>query len=527
MLCVTILVTAISLQNSAAQGQQPSSDVPTFRATSNLVFLDVTVLDKKGHPVVKGLSEHDFIITDDKTPQPIFSFEPPETHSIPANARDDNPDGKAPVTIFVLDQLNSSFEDFAFIRYSVDKYLRAQPAQLHAPAELMLVGNESLELLQGYTRNRDDLLYTLDHVPRVLPYKMMTPSFFAERFVQSIEALQQIALQNKGVPGRKNVVWLGLGGPGLTIQGITGKSLDRLNQEVHGTTNMLVDARISLYVIFPGLRVEDPTILRGGDVNDSGGRNNDPFAGDVNFGEFVSETGGNLFYNNNDFEGEMKRSQELGSKYYTLTYQPHRVAPDGMFRRVRVTLRDQNLLAVTKAGYYAPDEKSLVDPRRQSMIDLAEAARSNVPFTALDMKISNVVRHPDSRSVELTLELKGKNLGWLPTEDGKSTTSLIVGATSMSRRRDILASKFESQTYVAATQNPSRLAKNLTRVTLTLQLPRKAQSVRVVVQAGEAGLIGTAEVDRRRLDAAPAMPTPPESVLQKTSQKTPTVPVKH
>ena len=506
-LLLAILLTAISLQQAMAAEQQPLPDAPTFRATSNLVFLDVTVLDKRGRPVVKGLTKDDFIITDDRRPQQIFSFEPPEAHSKPANDKDANPEGTAPVTIFVLDRLNSTFEDFAFIRYSVSNYLRAQPAELHSLTELMVISDESLELLQGYTRSRDDLLYALDHLRPALPYKMMIPSFFAERFVQSIKALQQIALQNKGVPGRKNLVWLGLGAPGLNSRGITGKSLDRFNQEIHGTTNMLVDARISLYVIFPGLKFEDPTIFPGGNLNESF-RKDDPFVGDVNFGVFATETGGNLFYNNNDFNGEMKRSQELGSKYYTLTYQPHDVPPDGTFRRVRVTLHDPTLIAVTKAGYYAPEARWLSDPQRLSMINLAEAARATVPFTALDMKISNVVRHPDFSSVELTVELKGKNLGWSPTNDGKSTVRLIVGANSMSRRRDILASRFETLTYVAATQDPNRLARNLTRVTVTLQLPRKTESVRVVVQAEEGGQIGTADVDRRRLDAAPAMPTP-------------------
>ena len=51
----------------------------TIRVTSRLVFLDVTVLDKKGHPVVKGLEakDGDFSITDNKRPQRIFSFEAP------------------------------------------------------------------------------------------------------------------------------------------------------------------------------------------------------------------------------------------------------------------------------------------------------------------------------------------------------------------------------------------------------------------------------------------------------------------
>jgi len=33
----------------------------------------------------------------------------------------------------------------------------------------------------------------------------------------------------------------------------------------------------------------------------------------------VNETGGKLFYNRNDIENEIRRSEQLGSEYYTLT----------------------------------------------------------------------------------------------------------------------------------------------------------------------------------------------------------------
>jgi hypothetical protein len=52
---------------------------------------------QKGRPVVTGLTKDDFILTGDKKPQRIFSFEAPETHSMDENAGDDNPEGKAPV----------------------------------------------------------------------------------------------------------------------------------------------------------------------------------------------------------------------------------------------------------------------------------------------------------------------------------------------------------------------------------------------------------------------------------------------
>ena len=158
MLCIATLLTVFRVQSLMAQGQQAPSNVPTFRVSSNLVFLDVTVLDKKGEPVVTGLTKDDFTITEDKQPQRIFSFEAPEMHVTGTNPEDSNPKGKVPVTIFVLDRLNSSFQDFSYIRYEVRRFLMTQPPQLASPAELMVIGNESLEMLQLHTKqSRPDL----------------------------------------------------------------------------------------------------------------------------------------------------------------------------------------------------------------------------------------------------------------------------------------------------------------------------------------------------------------------------------
>src|SRR5580698_4568809 len=158
LLCAAALFQFVS--GAMAQQSQGTPSVPVFRSTTTLVFLDVTVLDKKGQPVVSGLTKDDFTITEDKKPQSIFSFEAPEVHKLKTN-RNGSPEGSAPMTIFVLDLLNSSFEDFAYIRYSVQKYLEAQPAQMASPAEMLVIGDESLEVLQGFTRSREDLLFAL------------------------------------------------------------------------------------------------------------------------------------------------------------------------------------------------------------------------------------------------------------------------------------------------------------------------------------------------------------------------------
>ena len=204
-----------------AQVAPAPSESPTFRTTTRLVFLDVTVLDQQGRPVAKELTKNDFSITESKETQPIFSFDAPAFQKANVSTAAENSAGRAPVTIFVLDLLNSRFEDFAYIRSSVRQYLAAQPEQLTSLSELMVLGNQSLEMVQGYTRNKADLLSALNHVSVALPYKLMSSSFYGERFGQSIDALQQIALQNKGVPGRKNIVWIGHGGPGVFTEALT------------------------------------------------------------------------------------------------------------------------------------------------------------------------------------------------------------------------------------------------------------------------------------------------------------------
>jgi VWFA-related protein len=525
-LCGIVLLGMFCIDVSRAQLPTGASKVPTIRVNSRLVFLDVTVLDKKGHIVVKGLTKDDFSITEEKQLQRVFSFETPRAHLPDSNAADDNPAGRAPLTILVLDLLNASFEDFAYISYSVRKYLTAPPERLRSPAELMVLGNESLEMVQGYTSNKEDLLYALDHVPASLPYKMMNGAFYPERFGQSIDALQQIALQNEGVPGRKNIVWVGHGGPGIYTEALVGPVVDELNQYARDTTNMLVNARISLFVIYPGLPAHGPAFtLSAGSAAIDIGDNDDPFAGDINYGVFVNETGGKLFYNRNDVDREIERSQDLGSEYYTLTYQPADGNADGKFRRIRVTLRDPNLHAVTKAGYFAPAKGKPVDPRQQTMVNLVEAARSTIPFQALNLSIEDVVRHPDTRSVGLTLLLKPGQSDWDATDDGKSTTSLTLAAVSLAGARNILASKEETLTVTANTQDGASLAEMPTRLPVTIRFPRKAQTVRVVIQIAESQRIGTAELDRKTIDAAPEAPTQePMLIPRLQKQETPATP---
>ena len=432
-----LLMTSALCQQTAPPAPAPADSVLTLKINSRLTFLDVTVLDRKNRPVTTGLTKDDFTITEEKKPQRIFSFEAPDAHIAPAGQTDT--DGKAPATILVIDELNDSFDDMAFIRYEAHRFLAHQPEQLASPTEILLLGNNSLEMVQGFTRSRADLLATLDHIPAALPWKLMVSGFSIERLINSIDALQQIALQNKGVPGRKNIVWVGHGGPGLNTFSLLGKPLDSFTQYVHETTNMLVDSRISLFLIYPGLKSGTANISRSEMTSFTPLGDQDPFDGDINFGVFVNETGGKLFYNHNDVDQQMRDAVELGANYYTLTYQPPTGVANGAFRRIRVTLRNPELHLITKAGYFAPDKTGPIDPKQQTMTAISDATRSTIPLDALVVTVTKIVRHADTQTADFDLDLSSNNLAWHSAENGKSESTIGVEAVSMSKHRDILA----------------------------------------------------------------------------------------
>ncbi len=449
-MCVSLVLALVAANGSQAQDQPAPQATPALQINSNLVILDVTVLDKKGKPVVKGLTRDDFTISEDKAPQRIFSFEAPDAHILKRGAREDG-EGKAPVTVLVLDLLNSSFEEIAYFRHEVKSWLISHPSQLPAPAELLAIRDPALEMLQGYTRSRDDLVYALDHLPAVLPFKYSRPAFFGDRFAQSMDALQQVALPNRGVPGRKNVIWVGRGGPGVNL-------------------------------LAPSLTRRD--IM------------------------------------------EIAQSEHVGAEYYTLSYQPHEIEPDGKFRHIRVTLRDPNLRAVTKAGYYAPEKDAPLHPRQEALDKLIEAALSTIPFNALDVHLFGVVRHPDTRTAEFTVMLASKNLTWLPADDGKDSARLTLAVASLDPNRAVLASKVEHVTLEVEPAKLDRVPQVATQFRVAIRVPGKTKSMRVAMESDDGGRIGAAELNRKSIDAAPEAPTAEPQLNPQPAGVQPAVPAK-
>ena len=94
--------------------------------------------------MVKGLTKDDFTITERQQRQRIVSLEPPES-DVDVNPKEDNPSGKTPVTVPVLDFLNSKFDEFAYIGYQVAEVSAGAAGRPDLTSLANGVGQRSLE----------------------------------------------------------------------------------------------------------------------------------------------------------------------------------------------------------------------------------------------------------------------------------------------------------------------------------------------------------------------------------------------
>jgi VWFA-related protein len=517
---------------SQAEAKPEAEGVPVFRSTTTLVYLDVTVLDKKGRPVVTGLSKDDFSITEDSKPQRIFSFEAPtdaedrDAGSAPAGRNDGSgggskADAAAPglrpeetQTIIVLDLLNTQFKDFAFVRDQTRKFLLKQPETLPQATELMVLGNSAPKVLQGLTHSRSELVAALDHLPVIVPYKAeYRINFIGELIRQSYDALQQIAIENRGVAGRKNVIWIGAGPPNITMERLPDSQIEVVRRYVRHTVNLLVEARISLFEISPEFEVFADAVETKSQMAAVGAPLDQtttyaPFSRGENwFAEFAPDTGGQVF-NENDVGVAIDKSLELGSMYYTLTYQPPEGEADGRFRRIKVTLRNPDLQVVTKKGYFSREKGELLESDNRTVDMLRDVSLATIAFPALNVRIAGVVRHTDAQTAEFTVEFQDPKLHWMAADGGKSSTTVIVEAVSRSGHDDVLDSRVAKFYLLAASQDADDLAGVKPEVRMTLPIPRGMKNVRLALATEGGERIGSVDVDRKEIDAATATPTP-------------------
>lgn len=497
-----------------SQATQSTPRMPTLTVITRIVVLDVVVTDKKGNLVPRSFDKDDFTILEDGKPQRIRSFEPPTRHRMPGadaavpaaivnSAADLKKIGDAPVTILVLDELNSRFQDRSYAEQMMEKYLKSQPAVLKQPTVLMVAMNTTFQQLHDYTQNRDELLQTLHNHKPEYPWRMENSgkagAGAVERMAQVLAALQQIAQASQGTPGRKNLIWIGNGFPSANIQALPSQEGDTILAAIRRCTSRMLAARITMYSINPTpdasstVVADDPEELDASSDENGG----DPFdSGLASFSNFATSTGGIAYTGRNDINNIIGEGIAKGQEYYTLSYSPTGDSTQSAkFRNIRVVMKDPNLRATTRDGYYpdaAADLNPVTDKSMQAKqvaanlkLDLSAALTTTISYNGLTITAQRAANS------QYTIHVAENGIGWSdPDANSPQHTEATVAAGWYDSKNKLLGHAAREETFARKGPNDGAT------FTLPVDLPAGVVRLRFVVRDALNGHMGTIDLTK-------------------------------
>jgi VWFA-related protein len=400
------ILTATSLLATAQQAPQPeatpppgnnqSANIYSFKAAVRRVVVDVVVTDSKGAPV-RGLSEKDFSIEEDKTPQRILSFDPHDQDEwkgvLPANVPPNTfinlprqPE-QGPLYVLFYDMvntgdgrvMNSDYSANIIARQQLVKFVNSKPAGTRFA---LIVLSDGLHLVQGFTNDKQLLLKALDpegntpHMPKVFLYSanygIGDPYYY-------VAIMKDIAHYLDGYSGRKNIIWVSSKFPFAVFASLS--------------ETPLADATRKELAEMAGHQIAID-IIGGSATNYS-------------LDEVAEETGGLHIAGSNDLAGDIAQAVVDGETYYTLSYSSTNKNYDGKLRQIRVELAQQGYHLAYRREYFADPEVTEPDPPPGSLAAKMQAAGIKAPPDTLYAYI----RHGAPMSHDLLFSARAQAIG--------------------------------------------------------------------------------------------------------------------
>jgi VWFA-related protein len=456
----------------------------------------MVVTDAKGN-VITDLKRDDFHVTESNEPQTVLNFETAGAHvtapdlTIDSTSALDSLAPRAPVNIILLDEFNTRFEDMAFARYSLKKFLDRQPGKLSTPTMLIAVSLQNFTVLHDYTQSKDDLISSLDHHFAAYPWQVHQYSWLAERYGTAFMTLRRVAQATVGHPGHKNMIWIGRGFPNLNLANFPVDTEQRVNSAVQDCVNTLRDARITLYTVDPaGLQVNQQAY--GSDAAFT-----DPFGGNYQFAKLATATGGRALYGRNDVDAQIGTAIRDGASFYTLTYRPTNDSRDlQKFRRIKVTVDRPGLTVTTREGYYlqyGPGRVNPVNPSRRLVSDLISADSSTMVYDGVPISVRRSPEKPDT----FNIHVDGKGLAWTYATDTEPRRAevILVASTFDKKNKELKRDAKMIRANATGDVPPTGRLERSLDIHYLLAPDPKATRVRFVVRVAASGRIGTADVD--------------------------------
>ena len=404
------------LESSAtrAQSQVRRDDPIRFQVATNLILVDVRVLDSTGQPI-PGLKLADFKLIEEGQEQtinyfrevsiPLESRSPVVTARPAADVAPPPPAATSPsldltdkrLLIMLFNISSASLQDRHMMREAADKFVNEQLTDQDAVA--VLVMDTSLEMLTDLTTDRDQIRSSLGRLAGITEESDVSlpdeeegsdedSEFLADETEfalfqtnQQLAAIQSVADAFRDLAGRKALLYFS---GGLSNRGV--ETIDQMRV----VTDICNRANMSIYSVDSrGLVALSP----GGGAQRSGGGGRSIFNGRASLNQLAglqqsqegllalsADTGGQALVDDNDLSKIFRQAQEDSSHYYLLGYETPKAAADGRFRKIEVTVSVNGSKVISRPGFYSDKPyRQLSSAERE--FQLLQAVVDNEPQT--------------------------------------------------------------------------------------------------------------------------------------------------
>ncbi len=477
----------------------------TLKVQSNLVVEAVEVKDKQGN-FIHGLTAKDLVLTEDGTPQTIRFCEHEDLAATAQPLPAETP-AKEDVTLYNrLARTEIAPESIENERYknrrlmalyfdmtalppademralsAAEQFVRTQMTTVDLVAILRYQGG-SVDILQDFTADRNRLLSILETMvvgegqgsagtvddassaDTGAAFGQDDSEFNVFNTDRQLSAVQTAVRMLGQVNEKKELIYFA---SGLRLQGIDNQA------QMHATADAAIKAGVSIWTVDArGLVAQAPL----GDATQGSPGNQGVYTGVAaqavtsNFQQsqdtlyaLAGDTGGKAFLDNNDLTRGIVQAQQAISDYYILAYYTTNTDPNGKFRRIRISLaQNQEAKLDYRQGYYAEKEFSKftdIDRERQ----LEDALMLDNPITDLTiaMEIDYFQLNRAEYFVPIIVKIPGRELA-LAKRGGAEHTLIdfvgeikdLVGGTTVSNVRDNVNIKLSDATAAELAKRP-------------------------------------------------------------------------
>ena len=369
-------ITFLWLINTAACGQtpgnpNPAQTMPERGYTPQLkqrpvpqnpgkpegkIHLNVVVANASGKPVA-GIDERDFTLLEDGRPRKIVSFEP-----FGGNRRDFDPRVEV---ILLIDQLNQTFQQVAFVRSEISRFLLRNNGRLAQPVSLMVLSDAGLRMQSRPSVDGNALLTVLEQL-KGSSGGMNSNKPISEKFLLSVRELANIAQIEGKRPGRKLLIWMG---PGWTVDSpyfsFKAREQELIFDTIVEISNRLREAGVVVNSVSgnqPGAGIDGfdqvsdlnamtttflyESFLRGVSSAKQAQR------GDLDLKVFAIHTGGLIQGPGNDVVAQIEECITDADIYYRISFDPEPAAHPDEYHDLKVEISRPGLTARTNTGFY-------------------------------------------------------------------------------------------------------------------------------------------------------------------------------